>query len=1538
MAMSKAVGSTSHIVEPRLIRRTIYDDNTTPCVAVIKATRHFDDYLHQLRAWGAQREYELPKRTLKSGITTVDVTLTDKEVMYLWPERFTLRLRMARASWYDILRVPTVPAIAWLITEAMRRCQVSTAPLERLLAFLGLTPQAAMAQVLLTVCKLLCTFARSDSQFRRGFTFGFIAAALEWVSRRKAEWRVRLKIESQAFSIACSQKTLAMQETVTEKAAATPIVTQVATQVRKLHEKVETNVRERYIAVCVFVTSAWAGNRVTVVGQTECVEDAESSMIAPENPMESVGDIGVAKRILKSRNCTAPTNELRSSVRVTAKSPEQLHHEMQKGEERDIPGHDYIKETYSAVVIGPELCNISAGLTGDRHDEAHGLTRHLKVLVSPITGEVISRELSQDAAARMNKATDIICDILKATAREHAADILQWSLPLKWGASRERYHSRLVGIGRTIKKPFLRGFVKLNEIGLPLNKLARLVGSMGMDICAKDAPGIACVENLFKRFMPHLVIKGLRQEDIEQRLKSFSDRGSRLKQQIISIDMSAMDSSWTVDDRSRVRRCMVAVQDEIIEFLEADFQPDLVTQCAEAKEDVRWQLKYHNVRMAPRDAILFSGERGTSIANRLLMLIIFSAELLRLYSDGEQRIKNMFFCPPECFLHGQEERNPGMVEVPPCKVKQEYFPDDPSFDCCTGDGDDCAMLLPFGAYRTKEEMMLAWEEYGKLVDPCSHWAEASDIELLSLMCISTGKENKAYFIPKLKKNFQRILAFSLHIPPGRMFAEGTQTYVPTAKDYMRVATELWLRSFRLRHSMVSRQACRALFVYAFQRAGRGAVTLYSDDQHRLGREDGDQLLVDCLGDVLNNVSADVSPYAMVKAAHFADFYNMKPGDVKAEKEEWVKAEQTWASLELTDELCASIDTLLTSFPVGERVADALGFRQEAIAILKRQLVKHDNDVPDMSDGPRPGSRLVESRDDAFIRQEREMEVDKNFANAIGREMSFMPRCEVVELSTEWSRHVKYPVEHNRHSHKCKGCGCVFEHAHKQGSNPHDHFGLCPNVMCLHHFSKKDWMTCTNVDVISLGKYADLDYEEKPGNIEDLPQSFSLAHCVSQDMHMGKGIAVWFKENFGHVDKLKKQNVKIGDVAFLDSDFDGTGVEYDEKLNPKSRRYICYMVTKREYGDKPTMENLEKTIKRLQRFVSNRGIKALGIPKLACGLDGKQWEEIRPLIVETFRDDNIKIVVMKGDGQKASGSSTRARALPSFEVKAPRAELGVEGPPQQEANRHEHSCQMCGTNYSHSHPHVQGVEHVQKKGSCPNKECKFHSADGVAKTRAEVIGRHIVAPAVEGVDTSSDHAELRQLHGSSPTDGYGTPDNKGSSRMGEDTREGAPGLSPGRAMTEEGASAPTKGGKKGKGKGEASKGKSNARSSNPTGVPSHAKLIEGQDARESEGTSSAAMSSNIRAPAPKAKPEAMDAEDFARARSESLRGPPAPAAKPKAIDAEDLARLRSEHLRWRKEAQQARNSGRHHPEGDVIFQPQASPPPPEEYTHLRLRLR
>ncbi len=43
---------------------------------------------------------------------------------------------------------------------------------------------------------------------------------------------------------------------------------------------------------------------------------------------------------------------------------------------------------------------------------------------------------------------------------------------------------------------------------------------------------------------------------------------------------------------------------------------------------------------------------------------------------------------------------------------------------------------------------------------------------------------------------------------------------------------------------------------------------------------------------------------------------------------------------------------------------------------------------------------------------------------------------------------------------------------------------------------------------------------------------SLAHCVSKDFRLGKGIAKIFREKFGRIDELKKSRADVGGLAVL----------------------------------------------------------------------------------------------------------------------------------------------------------------------------------------------------------------------------------------------------------------------------------------------------------------------------------------------------------------------------------------------------------------------
>ena len=55
--------------------------------------------------------------------------------------------------------------------------------------------------------------------------------------------------------------------------------------------------------------------------------------------------------------------------------------------------------------------------------------------------------------------------------------------------------------------------------------------------------------------------------------------------------------------------------------------------------------------------------------------------------------------------------------------------------------------------------------------------------------------------------------------------------------------------------------------------------------------------------------------------------------------------------------------------------------------------------------------------------------------------------------------------------------------------------------------------------------------EKKGDLFSCPETSSLAHCVSEDLVMSKGIATIFKNKFKGVDDLKKQGIKILNLDF-----------------------------------------------------------------------------------------------------------------------------------------------------------------------------------------------------------------------------------------------------------------------------------------------------------------------------------------------------------------------------------------------------------------------
>uniref|UniRef100_A0A5F9CDT7 ADP-ribose glycohydrolase OARD1 n=2 Tax=Leporidae TaxID=9979 RepID=A0A5F9CDT7_RABIT len=131
-----------------------------------------------------------------------------------------------------------------------------------------------------------------------------------------------------------------------------------------------------------------------------------------------------------------------------------------------------------------------------------------------------------------------------------------------------------------------------------------------------------------------------------------------------------------------------------------------------------------------------------------------------------------------------------------------------------------------------------------------------------------------------------------------------------------------------------------------------------------------------------------------------------------------------------------------------------------------------------------------------------------------------------------------------------------------------------------------------------------------GDLFACPKTDSLAHCISEDCRMGAGIAVLFKKKFGGVQELLNQQKKSGEVAVLKRD----------------GRYIYYLITKKRASHKPTYENLQKSLEAMKSHCLRNGVTDLSMPRIGCGLDRLQWENVSAIIEEVFEATDIKITV------------------------------------------------------------------------------------------------------------------------------------------------------------------------------------------------------------------------------------------------------------------------------------------------------------------------
>ncbi|KAL8559309.1 hypothetical protein ACOMHN_060000 [Nucella lapillus] len=129
-----------------------------------------------------------------------------------------------------------------------------------------------------------------------------------------------------------------------------------------------------------------------------------------------------------------------------------------------------------------------------------------------------------------------------------------------------------------------------------------------------------------------------------------------------------------------------------------------------------------------------------------------------------------------------------------------------------------------------------------------------------------------------------------------------------------------------------------------------------------------------------------------------------------------------------------------------------------------------------------------------------------------------------------------------------------------------------------------------------------------GDVLSCPPSEALAHCVSQDLEMGAGIAVEFKARFGGQQELKRQGKVVGEVAVL----------------KREERFVYYLVTKRRFHDRPTYKTLRASLEAMKRHCNANHVVRLSVPQIGCGIDGLKWEKVSDMLAEVFKDRTVTV--------------------------------------------------------------------------------------------------------------------------------------------------------------------------------------------------------------------------------------------------------------------------------------------------------------------------
>ncbi len=149
----------------------------------------------------------------------------------------------------------------------------------------------------------------------------------------------------------------------------------------------------------------------------------------------------------------------------------------------------------------------------------------------------------------------------------------------------------------------------------------------------------------------------------------------------------------------------------------------------------------------------------------------------------------------------------------------------------------------------------------------------------------------------------------------------------------------------------------------------------------------------------------------------------------------------------------------------------------------------------------------------------------------------------------------------------------------------------------------------------------------------LSNAEAIAHGVAANDPMNQGLAASLHENYPSMHKdfhhwCHLQHPKLGS-AWIWSGAQGARV-----IN------LITQEGGHEHGSKPgnaSVTSVNHALRALKKLIAKEGLSSVALPRLATGVGGLEWEDVRPLIFNQLADVDANIVVYKKfvPGKKAT---------------------------------------------------------------------------------------------------------------------------------------------------------------------------------------------------------------------------------------------------------------------------------------------------------------